>query len=299
MTELSWGILLAAYLFVGGMAGGAYMVAALLDLLGKRKYQVLSKSGTYLSFLLIIVGLVLLVLDLGRFEVAPFAILNAYVHFPTSMMSVGTWIITGLAVVSLLTSILWFFNGNKFVRKILEVIGFILGGSTAAYTGLLLALARGRLFWSQPFLPWLFTVSGTVTGLAMALLFIPLIAWFMPRFFEEFKNLVKNRHEFSEILFKSHRYFDILTIIELVLVLVMLGAGYGGALLSMGRLSALFLVYIIFGLLVPLGISYYSRKIEDSLDYGLLFPASITSFILILIGGFLLRYVILTAGQLI
>jgi polysulfide reductase chain C len=294
MTELSWGILLAAYLFIGGLAGGAYMVSALLDVLGKRRYQVLSKSGAYLSLVSILVGLVLLILDLGR----PMGALNAYVHFPSSIMTVGTWIITVFTVVSLLTSVLWFFNGNKYIRKLLGVVGFVLGGSTAAYTGLLLSFARGRPLWTQPFLPWTFIISGTLTGLAMALLLIPLIAWFMPRFFEDFQSLVsEEKRDFSEILVTSQKYFAILIIIELALVLVELGVGHGGSLLSLGNITILFYVYLILGLLAPLGISYLSIKASWRSDGTLV--SSIVSILLILVGGFLLRYVMLTAGQLI
>jgi len=73
MEELTWGILLAAYLFVGGMAGGAYIIGALADLTGRKTkgWKILSKSGIYVSLFSIIIGLVLLILDLGRFEVAP------------------------------------------------------------------------------------------------------------------------------------------------------------------------------------------------------------------------------------
>jgi formate-dependent nitrite reductase membrane component NrfD len=70
MSELTWGPILAGYLFLGGLAGGAYMVGALTDLFKKDKYAVLSKSGILASFVSIILGLVLLVFDLKRFEEA-------------------------------------------------------------------------------------------------------------------------------------------------------------------------------------------------------------------------------------
>lgn len=300
MAEISWGILLAAYLFVGGMAGGSYIVAALADLLGKGKYKVLSKSGTYVSLVSIIVGLVLLVLDLGRFDVDPLGTLNAYIHFPTSIMSVGTWIITGFAVVSLVTAILWFFRGSGLVRKLVEIAGLILGCSTAAYTGLLLAFARGRPFWTSPYLPVTFIISGTLTGLVMSLLLIPIIAWFMPRFFEDFKDLVDDRKQFAQVLIESQRYIVTLIVVELALVVIELGTGHGGAaLLSIGSISLPFYAYVIVGLLVPLGIAYYSQRVEHVEKYGILMPASLASFVLVLIGGFLLRYVILFGGQLI
>lgn len=300
MEQLTWGILLAAYLFVGGMAGGAFIVGALADILGKDKWKVLSKSGIYVSLPSIIFGLVFLVLDLGRFEVAPLSPLNAYINFPASIMSVGTWIITAFTAVSLVTAILCFFEGNAIIRKLFEVVGVILGGSTAAYTGILLSFARGRPFWSTPYLPWTFVVSGSLTGLAMALFLIPVIAVFIPRFFEEFKELVDNRKEFVRILRDSQRYIVILIIVELALVAIELGTGHGAsAMISIGSLSLPFFAYLILGLIAPLGIAYYSDKVEYVGRYSMIVPASLISSVLILVGGFLLRYVVLVAGQII
>jgi formate-dependent nitrite reductase membrane component NrfD len=299
MAELSWGFILAAYLFMGGLAGGAYMVAALIDFFGKPKYKVLSKSGTYVSFLSILVGLVLLVFDLGRFEVNPLGALNAYMNFPTSIMSVGTWIITAFTIVSLLTSIIWYFQGSNLLRKILEVIGFVLGVSTTAYTGLLLAFSRGRPFWASPFLPWTFTISGSLTGLVMAILMILVISLLMPGFSQDFKDLVDDRSLFSELLIDSHRYIIILILVELGLVILEIGLGHLGLIISFGSMSISFFGYLILGLLIPVGIAYYIQKVGLLENESMLLSASILSFLFILIGGLLLRYVILTAGQLI
>lgn len=298
MTELSWGILLAAYIFMGGMAGGAFMIAALADLFGKEKYRELSKSGTYVSIISILVGLVLLVLDLGRFEVDPLGILNAFRHFPTSMMTVGTWIISALTIVALLTALMWIFEGLTIARKLLGIVGFILGGSTTAYTGLLLAFARGRPFWASPFLPWTFIVSGALTGLAMSLLLIPVITLFVPRFSPDFKTLVNDNQRFANVLVTSQRYVFIMIIIELGLVLIEILMGHFGALLNLGGLSILFFIYVTLGLLLPLAVAYFMQKTEF-ISVEMRARISMISFVLILVGGFLLRYVILTAGQLI
>ncbi len=116
MSELTWGIILAAYLFLGGLAGGAYIVGALADLFKKEKYKVLSKSAVLASLLCIIFGPVLLVLDLKRFEVAPLVILNAYRRLPASIMNVGTWIITMFTLVSLVMVVLLYLDGWSLVR---------------------------------------------------------------------------------------------------------------------------------------------------------------------------------------
>ena len=293
---------MVAYLFIGGMAGGAYIIGALADIFakGREKCKVLSKSGIYVSLVSIILGLVFVVLDLGRFEVDPIGFLNVYLHFPTSIMSVGTWIITAFTVVSLVTAILWFFRGNELVRKIVEVVGIVLGGSTATYSGILLAFARGRPFWVTPYLPWVFFISGTLTGLALALFLIPIIAVFMPRFFEEFKELVDQRKEFAQMLTESQRYIVILIFIELALLIIELGTGHNtGILLTDPGLSPMFFGYVIAGLIAPLGIAYYIAKVESTGNETSIILFSLSSFVLVLIGGFLLRYVVLIAGQII
>ena len=179
MSELTWGYIMAGYLFLGGLAGGAFVISALADLFKGDDYEVLSKSGCLVTLFAVVIGIVLLLLDLKRFEVAPLVILNAYRRFPASMVTVGTWILTGLALVSIVTCVLWYLGGNWLVRKIVDVVGIIIGLSTAAYTGILLSYARGIPFWGSPFLPWLFIISGILTGLTLAMLMIPVAALFM------------------------------------------------------------------------------------------------------------------------
>ncbi|MGQ9680873.1 MAG: NrfD/PsrC family molybdoenzyme membrane anchor subunit [Candidatus Bathyarchaeia archaeon] len=295
MAEIVWGILLVAYLFVGGMAGGSYVVSALADFFGKGKYRLLSKSGTYVSLISILIGLILLILDLGRFTVDPLIPLNAYINFPTSIMSVGTWVVTGFMVVSLLTSVLWFFNGNSAVRKLLQVVGLVLGGSTMTYTGLLLSFSRP--FWRTPYLPWLFIISGSLTGLAIALFMIPIIAVLIPRFFEEFKELFMNKKEFVALLSTGQRYIVALIIVELGLVAVELTAGNVYAEYQLAGLSAIFLIYVVFGLIIPLGIGYYIGKEPSMKNEKTAIMLSLVGFVLILAGGFLLRYLTLITGQ--
>lgn len=298
MSELTWGPILAGYLFLGGLAGGAYVVSALADLFKGEDYEALSKSGAYVSLFSILIGLVLLVLDLKRFEVAPLVILNAYRRFPGSILTVGTWAITGFTAISLVTSILWLFEGNDFARKLIEIVGIILGLTTASYTGLLLAFSRGTSFWSSPFLPWTFVVSGTLTGLAMAMFMIPIFAVFMPRL-KSFWELYERRSQFAEMVGHSQGYVTVLIAVELMLVLIELatGRGHSELLLTGSGLKLIFYAYLVIGLIAPLAISYYTTKLKSARKDGTLIFLSMGGYVFILIGGFLLRYVILTAGQ--
>lgn len=298
MSELVWGPIMAGYLFFGGLAGGAYVVSALADLFKGEDYEAMSKSGTYVSLCSILVGLVLLVLDLKRFQVAPLGILNAYRRFPDSILTVGTWTITGFTAISLVTSVLWLFKGNALARKIVEIVGILLGLTTTAYTGLLLAFARGAPFWSSPLLPWTFVVSGTLTGLSVSLFMIPVFAVFMPRL-KPFLELYNEKSRFAGMVGQSQKYVALLLVVELVLVLIELATGQGHVevLLTGSILSLIFYAYLMIGLVAPLGISFYTTKMMPTTKDESLILFSMGQYVLILTGGLLLRYVILTAGQ--
>ena len=298
MSELVWGPLMATYLFLGGLAGGAYIISALVDLFKGEDYEVLSKSGALVSTVAVIASVVVLLLEIKRFEVAPLSFLNAFRQFPGSMISVGTWILTSLLVVSIVTVILAFFGGNWLIRKIVDVVGLILGLGTTAYTGLVLSYCRGVPLWGSPFLPVTFMVSGTLTGLTMALLVIPISAYIMPKALNSFWELYERKAQFTDMLSQTQKYIMVLIVVEMVLVIIEIGTGYGHAsVLLTGSLSLVFYTYIVLGLLIPLGISYYVGKLKAAGSDGSVVLFSMGGSVLILVGGFLLRYAILTAGQ--
>ncbi len=289
---------MATYLFLGGLAGGAYIISALVDLFKGDDYEVLSKSGALVSLVSVIASVVVLLLEIKRFEVAPLSFLNAFRQFPGSMISVGTWILTSLLAVSLVTVILAFFGGNWLIRKIVDVVGLILGLGTTAYTGLVLSYCRGVPLWGSPFLPVTFMVSGTLTGLTMALLVIMISAYIMPKALNSFWELYERKAQFTDMLGQTQKYIMVLIVVEMVLVIIEVGTGYGHASgLLTGSLSLVFYTYVVLGLLIPLGISYYVGKLKAAGSDGSVVLFSMGGSVLILVGGFLLRYAILTAGQ--
>jgi formate-dependent nitrite reductase membrane component NrfD len=297
MSEMTWGYLMAIYLFMGGLAGGSMIISALADLFKGDDYEVLSKSGALVCLFSVIVSVVVLLLEIKRFVVQPMVFLNAYRQLPQSMISVGTWILTGLLIISAASCVLWYFGGNWLARKLVSVVGFILGLATTAYTGLVLSYCRGMPFWGSPFLPWLFVVSGTLTGLTMSMLLIPVAATFMPKAFNSFHQLWERRATFVDMISYVEKYCQILTIAEITLLALFVGTT-AGTLLS-GAMSLWFYTYIIIGLVIPLGIGYYNSKLEHAGKDTAVVIMAVAGQILVLLGGLLLRYVVLTGGQLI
>jgi hypothetical protein len=67
-----------------------------------------------------------------RFAVDPLVILNAYVRFPGSILTVGIWIVTAFIAVSLVTVLVSYFGGLGALRKLVEVVSIVLRVSSAA-----------------------------------------------------------------------------------------------------------------------------------------------------------------------
>jgi len=298
MSEFVWGTVMVVYLFLGGLAGGSYTVGALADLLNKKEYRPFTKAGILSSFVSIVLGLVMLVLDLKRFEVAPVGILNVYTRFPESIMTVGTWLITAFTVVSLLTVMLWFLDGDELARKAVEVVGIVLGLGTAAYTGILLSFARGVPVWQSGFLPWLFVLSGLLTGMAFSIIVIPIAGILMPGAFGDFRAMWDSKIRFAGLIAYTDRYAQSLIVVETLVMLLYFVSTPSTSILWWGSgVSVYFYAYLLLALAVPLGIAIYDMRLYKEGKHETVVYLTMLATIFVLIGGYLLRYVVLMGGQ--
>lgn len=143
----SWQIIL--YFFLGGIAGGSYLISTLADLLRFEKHAVLTRAGRYLSFVCLLASPVLLILDLGR--PLRFHHMLRVLKF-RSVMSLGTWGLTTFGLCCGLTTayqaasdglLNWFPLLARWMKavpiKLVEVLGSLLGLFVASYTGVLLS----------------------------------------------------------------------------------------------------------------------------------------------------------------
>lgn len=298
MSEFVWDTIMVVYLFLGGLAGGSYTVGALADLFNKKEYRPFTKAAILSSFISIVLGLVMLVFDLKRFEVAPVGILNVYTRFPTSIMSVGTWLITAFTLVSLLTVLVLFLDGEVLILRILEVVGIVLGLGTAAYTGILLSFARGVPFWHSGLLPWLFVLSGLITGIATSIIVIPIAGILMPGAFGDFKAMWDSKIRFAGLIEYAFKYAQSLIVVEAVVTLLELLTTPSPSILLWGSgVSVYFYAYLLLALAIPLAISIYNMKLMEEGKHETVIYITMLAIISVLIGGYLLRYVVLMGGQ--
>lgn len=306
LKSADWPLLIDLYFFLGGIAGGAFVIATIAHLMGGKKNREVVKIGYYVALLALIPAPILLIVDLGmpsRFlhmmmvekpalTIGMDAINLGPVHLkPLSPMNMGAWALLGLSGFGVLAALSVFLEDMKpgrdlsALRTTAGVIGGFFAFFLAAYPGVLLGATARPLFQNGKFLGALFLAVGATTGAAA----IALILSFLGQ-------------DVSGSLGRLRRItIPALLLQGATLALFVLAVGMSGgegaaqalALLVSGPYSLTFwLGAVVVGLVAPLVLEVSGRQ---QVKPGLV----AVSAILILVGGFLVKYVIIAAGQVI
>ncbi|AUX10372.1 polysulfide reductase NrfD [Halalkaliarchaeum desulfuricum] len=184
-----WGTLIGTYLFLGGLAGGAYVTGAVADYLSYRNeqrsdaYRMTARWGMVISVLGIAVGGLGLLFHLGEpTNVAYFWLFTQM----NSWMTIGVWIIAVFVLLAVIQALwLGFGKGTGFglpfrrinrladftrpttkERLALNAIGAIVGIVLIVYTALLISDVYPVVpLWHPVLLPLLFLASGLSMGI--------------------------------------------------------------------------------------------------------------------------------------
>jgi formate-dependent nitrite reductase membrane component NrfD len=160
-----WGWLIATYLFLGGVGGGAYTIAAINSFLGAN-LELSTTVGLWIAFPALLIGTIFLIADLG----SPTRAILAGMKPGTSWIARGTWIISLFMVFSFVHLILHRYTdfgataGGSTLINIISAAGIVFAIGTMAYTGILLGASKGIPFWRSGIVPLVFVISATVTG---------------------------------------------------------------------------------------------------------------------------------------
>lgn len=286
-----WTWYIIPYFFVGGLAGGAYFLAALLEWFGRPADRPVIRAGYTLGAAGAIVSGLLLTLDLGR-PLRFWHMLFQSEQFPNLMfkawspISFGAWILLVFGLVATLSALgvraeegrrwsLPVARGGTALAKLLAAVGGLLGLAFAGYTGVLLSVTNRPIWADSPWLGALFLASGASTGAAALV-------------------LVGRRRGADAGTIRWLTSFDSSVLVVELLVLAIFLATLGsvarawlsvwGALLLIGVVGA--------GILVPLGLHVRPAR------FGKLAAEPVVNAAkLVLVGGFLLRFVTLLASE--
>jgi len=313
MTEgLVWGLPVVFYLFLAGMGAGTLVVSSSVLLRGgggPRGIHVdIARYGAFLAPVPVMVGCGLLIFELGSFHTGHwFKWINLYKVINLSPMSIGTWLLTFFIFISLAYAYTFVRNApylgeNRLsLRRLLAWVSVPLGIGVAVYTGVLLGAMPSRPFWNSPILALLFLMSALSTGVAIILLTRALLH---PRKADSEQQL--RFHASGYILTSS----DILLIgIELVVIFLFIMFAYLtvgdvryaiATILPGGSLASYFWFGVVaIGLLIPALIELYFviPRLLYHREYAAPRGVEIVVPLAVLVGGFMLRYVIVIAGQ--
>jgi formate-dependent nitrite reductase membrane component NrfD len=267
-----WEMLIVWYFFVGGIAGGAYFTAAIADWFGGPRDRQVARVGYLLSLPLVAICGVLLILDLG----VPLRFLNMLGTFKFwNPMSIGSWAVGVFGLFAFASSVLTFAPSEAAIalRRKIGLVGIIFGFFLASYTGVLLSATALPLWTEARLMGALFLASGASTGMAA----ISLILFLTGASTGEGWGKVK----------RADRISMIFELVLLALFLALLGSAAQP--LVSGDFALLFWGgLVVIGLLIPLGLEYVGHGARAT---------AAVSAVLVLVGGFVLRYVMVMSVQ--
>src|SRR5688500_10978833 len=262
-----WQWYIVFYFFVGGLAGGCYFLAAVIDLFGRRADRPLARLGYYVAFPAVLVSGLLLTVDLSR----PFRFWHMLIERNTlgpmfkywSPMSIGSWALLIFGFFTFISFLAAFADDDRVQRRalrrfqwpalralrapslagrIIAMLGGFFGFYVAAYTGVLLAVTNRPIWSDTPLLGMLFVASAASTSAALLILLAVRYRWTMGGI---------------HALHRMDAWVIALELVVIAAVLISLGPVLQAWLNAWG---ALLLVVIVGGLLVPLGLSWRARR---------------------------------------
>ena len=312
-SELHWGLPVIAYLFLAGVGAGALTVSSSVLLRGGGggfggAHFDIARYGAYLAPIPVMFGCGLLILELGSIEAGHwFKWMNLYATINLSPMSLGTWLLTVFIGVSLLYAYTFWPRdaapGDRYdtLRRAAAWVGVPLGIGVAVYTGVLLGAMPSRPFWNSPILALLFLLSSLSTGVAVILLARAVL------YKKKQDTVSENRYQESGYILTASDAMLIgfeIAVIFLFLMFAHLTVGDVKAAVSMilfgGGMAMMFWLWVVLiGLLIPALIELYFviPRLLQHREFAVPRGAEFIVPVAILIGGFMLRYVVVVVGQ--
>jgi protein NrfD len=289
-TAPHWGWFIALYFFFGGLAGGSYFLAALIDLFGRREDRPLAHIGYYVAFPCVALSGLLLTVDLGKPMRFWHMLIESNTYRPMfkywSPMSIGSWMLLAFGFFALASFLGALAEDGRIpwpaFRKlrapaapglVVGLLGGITGFYVASYTGVLLGVTNRPIWSDTPLLGMLFVVSAASTSAALMILLAHRSALTLPGLAD---------------LHRMETWVIALELLVFIAVVVSLGRVLSAWLNGWGLLL---LIVVALGMVAPLGFSWRRRRspIRD--------VSMSTTAILVLIAGFLLRVVIVFSSE--
>jgi len=280
----AFGLNIAVYFYLTGLSAGSFILSTLAYGFGLNQYKPLGKVGVVLATLVLIIAPFFLLIHIGM----PSRAWHLFVYL--NMASPITWgsFLLILYPINCIIYGYFMFKENMKLTRIFGFIGIPLAISVHGYTGFILAFGKARALWNTALMPILFLVSAMVSGIALMILVIII----KDRFFSKEKKIDR------ELILSLGKLMAWMIVFDLFLVgsdLIVLSISHSDAqaaahLILSGKFSPLFLIVEnLLGKILPFIILVVPRFRT--------LPGIIAASILVVIGIFFMRYVVVVGGE--
>jgi formate-dependent nitrite reductase membrane component NrfD len=283
-----WQWLIALYLFIGGLAGCSYFLAAVIDFFGRREDRPLAHLGYYIAFPCVVLSGLVLSLDLTRPLRFWHMLIESNTYRPMfkywSPMSIGSWALLTFGFFAFLSFLGTLAEDGRIARpalrrlrpptalgRVITILGALGGLYLAGYTGVLLAVTNRPIWSDTPLLGMLFVVSAASSSAALIILLAHRAGLAVPGL---------------AALHRTDNWVIAFELLVLIAVVVSLGPVARAWLNAWGLLL---LIVVALGNIAPLVLLWRARRARD-------LPVA-TAAVLVLLGGLLLRFVIVFSSE--
>ncbi len=307
--HLTWGLPVILYLFLAGLGAGTVAVSASVLLRGggggfAGRHHTIAQYGALIGPIPVMLGTFLIIFELGR----PFRFMNLLKVVNLSPMNIGSWLLMLFITVSIVYALVFLpwpeaiRNRVEFLKRPLAWACVPLGIGVAVYTGIMLGAMPSRPFWNSPILALIFLISSLSTGVATLILAQTL----MERVPADDANAKKQFHQSAYLLTASDVLLIALELMAIFLFVLFAHLTVGdvkyaaSVILPGGDLASLFWVWVVLvGLLIPgiIEMAFVVPRLLYHREYKAPRFIEIVVPVAILVGGFMLRYVVVVAGQ--
>jgi len=285
--EISWGILISAYVFCVVTSTGLCIISSIGHVFGGEAFMPIAKRAVFMSIIFMLGGFCIIFFDIENpFRMAIYNVISP--NLSSNMWWMGT--LYGAYLMFMIIEYYFLLEQNHSLSRLMGFFGLVVGIAAHSNLGAVFGMLHGRPFWYGPYLPIYFIFSAGMSG-GCAIMFVTTLAW---KINPAIMNL---RMERAMKAVCQVTIFLISTIIFFTIWKIITGmVSHDKSLVIMslvnGDYSVNFWVFdIFFGMVLPLFLLFLSR----GTNYNMILWATG----LMMIGIFFMRYDIVIPGQMV
>ncbi len=171
--EISWGLLISAYIFCVVTSTGLCIVSSIGHVFGGEAFMPIAKRAVFMSIMFMFGGFCIIFFDIENpFRMAIWNVISP--NFASNMWWMGT--LYGMYLFFMVVEYYFLLDQNHSLSRLMGFFGLVIGIAAHSNLGAVFGMLHGRPFWYGPYLPIYFIFSAAMSG-GCAILFFTALGW--------------------------------------------------------------------------------------------------------------------------